>query len=294
MDIPWQDVPLFLAVAETGSVSAAARRLRLSQATASRRLAELEDAVGGRLFRRSVTGAALTAAGERLLEPARRMAEWGAELARAAERSAGGPTGLVRLAATPLVAFEFVAPFAAWLSREEPGLRLEVLADHRYVDLARREADLALRLRAPKEADLVVLHTLELEQAVHVAPALAERLPRRPKLSEIPWITWSPPFEDLGPNPQLREVAPDHVPAFVSDSILVHLAAAEAGVGAIVLPRLRHRFARRSGLVPLDVDLGRWARGALHLVAARSALAIPRVERLAALLAAELAKVQRR
>lgn len=293
MDIPWEGVKLFLAVAETGSVSAAARRLRLGQPTVSRRLAELERLVGETLFRRSVSGAALTDAGERLLAPARRMAEWAGEVGRVAERAGVGPQGLVRVTAPPLVAFEFLAPFAGWLAQERPGLRLEVLAGMHFLDLARGEADLALRTRAPAQPELTVVHTLEVTNAVHVAPALAKRLPRRPKLAELPWITWSAPYEDLPPNPQLAELAPGHVPAFTSDQILVHLAAAEAGAGAMVLPRIRHRFSRASRLVPIAVELGPYARGVMHLVAARSALDIPRVRLVAELLVGELRRVER-
>lgn len=293
MDIGWDEVRLFLAVAETGSVSAAARRLRVAQPTVSRRLAELERVLGETLFRRSVSGAALTAAGERLLEPARRMAEWAAEVARAAERAGGAPQGLVRVTGPPLVSHDFLAPFAGWLARSHPGLRLEVLAGIGYLDLARGEADLALRPRAPKQPELTVVHTLEVANAVLVAPALARRLPRRPKLAELPWIAWSPPYEDLPPNPQLAELAPGLVPVFTSDHILVQLAAAEAGAGAMVLPRIRHRFSRASALVPLRIDLGPYARSTLHLVAARSALDIPRVRLVADLMVAELRRVER-
>jgi DNA-binding transcriptional LysR family regulator len=292
MDIPWDEVRLFLAVAEEGSVSGAARRLRLSQPTLSRRLAALEHALGATLFRRSVSGAALTSAGERLLGPARRMAEWAGEVGRAAERRDQRPQGLVRVTAPPIVAHDFLAPFAAWLGREHPGLRLEVLATVHHMDLARGEADLALRLRPPASTDLKLVHTLETVHAVHVARSLARRLPRRPRIQDLPWVAWAPPFEDLPPNPQLAELAPGHVPAFTSDQILVQLAAAEAGAGAIVLPRLRHRFSRRSELVPLDLDLGPFARGALHLVSARSGLDIPRVRFVAGLVEAELRRVE--
>lgn len=293
MDIPWEEVRLFLAVAETGSVTGAARRLRLGQPTVSRRLAALERAVGETLFRRSVSGTALTAAGERLLEPARRMAEWAGEVGRAADRAGGAPQGLVRVTAPPVVAHDFLAPFAASLARSHPGLRLEVIAAMHYLDLARGEADLALRPRPPGQPELTLVHTLETANAVHVAPALARRLPRRPKLAEIPWIAWAPPYEDLPPNPQLAELVPGHTPAFTSDHILVQLAAAEAGAGAMVLPRIRHRFSRAARLVPIAADLGPYARGALHLVAARSALDVPRVRLVADLLVAELERVER-
>ena len=293
MDISWDEVKLFLAVAEEGSVSAAARRLRLAQPTLSRRLATLERAIGESLFRRSVSGAVLTSAGERLLEPARRMAEWAGEVGRAAERSDRGPQGLVRVTAPPIVAYDFLAPFSAWLAEHHPGLRIEVLATMQYLDLARGEADLALRIRPPGQPDLKLVCTLQTANAVHVAPALARRLPKRPKLQDLPWIAWAPPYQDLPPNPQLAELMPGYQPAFTSDQILVQLAAAEAGVGAMVLPRLRHRFSRPSALVPLDVDLGAFARGALHLVSARSALDIPRIRLVAQLIEAELGRVER-
>ena len=90
------------------------------------------------------------------------------------------------------------------------------------------------------------------------------------------------------PNPQLAELMPDRPPAFTSDHFLVQLAAAEAGLGAIVLPRLRRRSIRPSALVPLRVDLGPFSRGLVHLVCARSALDIPRVRTVAELLVEEL------
>ena len=107
MHIPWHDLQVFLAVAEAGSLSAAAKRLRVTQPTVSRRIAELEASVGEALFVRTVDGAAPTSFGERLLEPARRMAEWAAEVDRAAERAETTPRGTVRITAPPGVAFEF-------------------------------------------------------------------------------------------------------------------------------------------------------------------------------------------
>src|SRR6185295_15247696 len=128
MDIAWDDVRIFLAVAEAGSVSGAARQLRLGQPTISRRLAEMEQSLGARLFARGVGGATLTSAGERLLAPARTMAEWAGEVARAAAADEGTPQGLVRITASPYVCFDFVAPFAAWVTSRHPTIRVEVLS----------------------------------------------------------------------------------------------------------------------------------------------------------------------
>src|SRR6478672_485508 len=134
MHIPWEDAQLFLAVAEGGSFSAAARTLRVAQPTVSRRLSDLESRLGEPLFVRGVEGSALTAFGERLVEPARRMAEWAGELDRATEARKPKPEGIVRITAPPGVTVDFVVPFAAWMRTRLPGVRLEVLSTVRYLD----------------------------------------------------------------------------------------------------------------------------------------------------------------
>ena len=284
MDIAWDDVRIFLAVAEAGSVSGAARQLRLGQPTISRRLADMEQALGARLFVRGVGGATLTSAGERLLSPARTMAEWAGEVARAAEAGEAAPQGLVRITASPYVCFDFLAPFAASVSSRHPTIRIEVLSATRYLDMARGEADLALRLRRPQGKDLEVIAEVAYENAAWVSTALAKSLPKRPRPRDVPWVGWAPPFEELPPQPMLESIIPGFVPAFTSDNFLVNLAAAEAGAGAIVLGRVTHRFSRARGIVPLDLDLGPAKRGVLCLVCAKSALDIPRVRLVADLL----------
>lgn len=288
MDIPWDDLRLFLAVAEAGSLSGAARRLRIGQPTVSRKLAALEYTLGATLFRRSVDGATLTSAGERLLLPARKMADWAGEAGRAAEQRSSTPTGLVRVTAPPFICFDFVAPFAAWVSRQYPGLRLEVLSAMHHLDLARGEADLALRVRVPSQPELQLVTTRVQHNTVCVARSLAAKLPKRPRLEDVPWVSWAPPFDDLPPNPQLRELVPSYVPAFTSDNFLVLLAAAEAGAGAIVLPRERHRFSRPTPLVRLPIELGPHATSQTHLVCAKSALDIPRIRLVCGLLETEM------
>ena len=288
MDIPWEDLRIFLAIAETGSLSAAARQLGLGQPTLSRRLALLEERLGYPLFRRSALGARPTSAGERLVEPARRMAEWAGEASRAAQRGDQAPRGVVRLTAPPGVAFDFVAPFAATLRETLPEVQLQVLSSIRYLDLTRREADLALRIEPPRQRDLVSVARIELENEVCVSRSYQARLPERVALADLDWIGWAPPFEHLAPNPQLAELLPGFRPAFASDDFLVQWRACEAGAGAMVLGRLPGRPQGAGGLESVEVDLGLHARSSLHLVAAKSALEIPRVQAVVDLLLAEL------
>lgn len=292
MDIPWDDLKLFLAVAETGSLSAAARRLRVAQPTVSRRLADLEATMGEPLFVRGVEGARPTAFGERLLEPAKRMAEWAVEVERAADRQAA-PAGVVRVTAPPGVAFEVVAPFAAALRAELPEVTLEAVSTVQYLDLARREADLALRAQRPSQRDLVCLASLDFEAVPCAARSYAARLPRRARVADVDWIAWAPPLDHVTPNPELARLIPGFRPVFASDDYLVQLRACEVGLGAMFFARVQHRFTRETPLVELDIDLPP-VPASLHLVCARSALAIPRIRAVAERLAAELSRADTR
>lgn len=293
-NIPWEDLQLFLAIAETGSLSAAAKVLTLGQPTVSRRLAALEYRVGTALFLRSVSGVALTVAGERLLPAAKKMAEFAGEASRSLGATDGKVRGLVRVTAPPSVCFEFLAPFAAMLATKQPGLQLEVLSTMHYLDLARGEADLAIRSRPTTQRELTIVTCKKVRSAVLVSPSLAAKLGKKPKLHDIPWLGWAPPLESVPPQPQLEAAIPGFKPVFTSDNFLVHLAAAQAGVGAVILYDAKHRFLRDRGLVPLNVDLGQWSETEVLLVCAKSALDVPRVRVVAELLAKELNALERR
>ena len=287
MHISWDAAELLLRVAESGSLTKAALALGVTQPTVSRRLAALEAQIGESLFVRSVDGVALTPAGERLVEPARRMAENHGDFERAASGADAPPRGVVRITAPPGIAYELLAPFAASMRTALPEITLEVLSSVRYVDLVRRDADLALRASPPVTRDLVCLASIEEPVAAFASPAFARRLPSRPTLGDIAWIGWTENHAELPPNPQLRARIPDFVPAFASDDFLVQLRAAEAGAGAIVLSKRTSRRALPSTLVELGITLGPMKAG-IHLVCARSALAIARVAKVAELLSAEL------
>jgi DNA-binding transcriptional LysR family regulator len=287
MDIAWDDVRILLAIAESGSLSAAARRLAIAQPTVSRRLAEIENAFGYSIFRRTVAGAVLTSDGERLLVPARRMAEWAGEFERAALRGDAAPRGVVRITAPPGVAFDFVAPFAGWLRSQLPQIQLEVLASTHYLDLVRREADLAIRSRRPVGDDLVCIATLEAENGAFATRKYIKSLPKAYALADVGWVGWAPPFDRMSPNIELEQLIPNFRPVFACDDYIVQQRAAEAGAGATFLPRVRHRFSRTTELEELNLDLGPHARGAMHLVSAKSALEIPRVKAVADLIARE-------
>jgi DNA-binding transcriptional LysR family regulator len=285
--ISWDDLQLFLAVADAGSLTSAARRLRVTQPTASRRLLRLESSLGEALFVRDVSGVALTSFGQRILEPARRMAEWAGETERVAQRGQTKPEGVVRITAPPGLAFDFVAPFAKWLATKLPEIRLEVVSTVNYLDIARREADLALRMQPPTQKDIVSVASVEFDVLPFASKAYVAKLPKNAKPKDVDWIAWAPPLDHLSPNPELARMIPGFRPSFASDDFIVQLRAAMVGLGAFFLGRTRHRFSTDAGLVPVPVTLPK-LRGSLHLACAKSALDIPRIRAVADLLAKEI------
>ena len=285
-ELAWDDLRLFLAVVDGGSLSAAARRLRVAQPTISRRIAELERVLAEPLFTRGKGGTHLTPFAERLVDPARRMAEAAGDAARAAEQRDAPLEGVVRITAAPGVNYDFLVPFAAWMKGRLPGVRLELISTLAYLDLGRREADLALRLQKTRSKELVCLAELDTEVGAYASASYARRLPRGYGVADVDWIAWAPPFDHLSPNPELARVVPGFRPAFASDDVVMQIRAAEEGLGAIILGRTDHRL-KRLALVELDLDLGAF-RGHLQLLCVRGVLAIPRVRAVADLLAAEL------
>jgi len=286
----WNEMQLFLAVAESGSLTAAAKKLKVTQPTASRRLLDLEASVGEQLFVRGTSGAHLTSFGERMLEPARRMAEWAGETERVAARAQVAPSGVVRITAAPGVAFDFVAPFAAYAKKKLPDVTLEVISTVQYLDLGRREADLALRFQAPTQRDVVSVAKIDFDVALYASEKYAQKLPKKPALADIDWIAWAPPLDHLSPNPELAKLIPNFRPSFASDDFVVQQRAAEEGLGAIFLGKITHRFSK-SKLVEIALPM-KVPKSVLHLACARSALDVPRVRAVADLLARELTSSQ--
>lgn len=292
MDISWEDARLFLAVAEAGSVSAAARALKITQPTASRRLAQLEATLGDAVFVRRASGAALTPLGERLLAPARRMAESAGELQLAAARTETRIEGVVRITAPPSFAYDFCVPFAASLRERLPGVRLEIASTVRYVDLARGEADLAIRFERTVLRDQTCLSSLTLDVAAFADAKLAERIGPRPKARDLPWVGWAPPLDALPPSEWLTRRIPGWKPSFASDDWLVQVRAAELGLGAIVLGRIRHPFLRATTLVEIPVTDLPATKTTLSLVCAKRALEVPRIRAVGEMLAEEMARCE--
>jgi len=154
----WDDVRVFLAVARHGSLRAAGRALGLSQPTIGRRLGSFEATFGGpTLFDRLPEGLRLNVAGEALMPAAAQLES--AALALERRRAAGSPSlsGTVRVSVGEWAAIFLAHSLAARSARTlAPGITLELVESRETANLARREADLAVRHHPPQSGNLYV------------------------------------------------------------------------------------------------------------------------------------------
>ena len=174
------ELSVFLAILETGSLAAAARRLRRSPPAVTRILAALEDRVGARLIERNTRKLAPTEAGRRLADDARRIV--GAYEA-AIEREDSGPLrGALRVTAPVVFGARHIAPIVQRFLDAHPLVTAELVLNDRNLDLVDEAFDLALRIGALADSALVARRVGEVRRVLVASPAyLAARgAPQRP------------------------------------------------------------------------------------------------------------------
>jgi DNA-binding transcriptional LysR family regulator len=228
MDITWDAAQSFLAIAEGGSMSAGAERLGPGQPTVSRRIALLEARLECALFTRGRQDVSLPEAGTRLRPAAEQMARWPAEFERLAQGTESEATGIVRVAARSGAGVDLLAPLAGELAETHPALRLEVLASIQFLDLARGDADLALRTRPTREPELITLASGARPIGVFVSPRYLGRLhaklqgkmPRT--LADLDWVTWGAPSNTSYPGRFSSEKSPTSSPILRQTTIMCY------------------------------------------------------------------------
>lgn len=151
----WSPLRTFGAVVRAGSFTGAARALGLSQSSVSRHVAELEARAGRPLFARRGRRVTLTEAGEALVGASASVESAVASLERAVASLAPGVSGEVRVASVPELVTNLLAPRAPALLARHPGLRLSLRGRQEIERLTTGEADVALRVVAPADAELV-------------------------------------------------------------------------------------------------------------------------------------------
>ena len=238
----WDRLQVFLAVARAGRVSAAARRLGVEHTTVARRLAALEAEVGVALFYRTSAGYVLTPHGENVLPNAEAMERAAmAVSARARERSAE-VAGRVRVALPPEFASDWLLPQLGAFRALYPRVTLQILVGTRERDLARGEAELAVRSPRPTQQSLVAVRLGRALVGLYAAKAFAAERKLRPgnlsALRHVPLLVYTPPFQMLQDAKWFQPMLAAAPIALETNSTHALLAAARAGAGVAVLPQM--------------------------------------------------------
>jgi DNA-binding transcriptional LysR family regulator len=237
----WDDLKHFLAVARRGSLSAAAKELKSSAATVGRRVGELERRLGARLFDRRPAGYFLTEDGEAIRVKAEQIESAIISVQRATLGRDLRPTGKVRVAASDDVATCVIAPNLHAFQTRCPDISLELIAQYDLVNLARFEADIAIRGVRPREKDLVARRVGSWDCALYAARSYAAEHDLKVgsvDFSKVDIITWTDGTAHLRGGPWFKEHARSARVALKSNSRRVQHAACEAGLGLAILPCL--------------------------------------------------------
>ncbi|GAA0573228.1 LysR family transcriptional regulator [Halomonas salifodinae] len=256
MSLAWDDLRLFLAIARSGTLAGAARTLGVNHSTVFRRLNAMEEGLEVRLFERLPEGYVPTAAGEALRGRAERVEEE----TQAIERELSGQdvrlSGRVRLTTTDTLANGFLAPVLKGFVEAYPGIELELLVVSAFLDLARREADIAIRpTQAPPET-LVGRKLGSIRWGLYGA---RDYLRQRPVLvdpacpGEHRFIGGNEMIRHIASSRWLDEQVPASAVALRTNSVVAAMGAARAGAGLAVLP---HYMARQEPSLECVWEIG--------------------------------------
>ncbi|SAK45178.1 LysR family transcriptional regulator [Caballeronia pedi] len=166
-DLEWSDVRVFLAIARSGTLGAAARMVGQTQPTMGRRLRALEEALGHVLFQRTSDGFVLTDEGTAVLSYAERMEEEALGFTRALAGQDAKLTGLLRVSSSDWFGVHVLTPVFARFLAKHPEVSIELVTDARRYNLARREADLVFRITPFDEPDVVQRKLMHIDYALY-------------------------------------------------------------------------------------------------------------------------------
>ena len=183
MTVDWDKLRVFHAVAEAGSFTHAGDVLNLSQSAVSRQVSSLEESLRVPLFHRHARGLMLTEQGEILFKTAREvlsklnMAE--ARISESRER----PKGPLKVTATIAFGSIWLAPRLKEFLEDNPDIEVSLVLTDNELDLSMREADVAIRLTAPTQSDLIQRRLMTLTYHVFASPSYLQKhgMPRKPE-----------------------------------------------------------------------------------------------------------------
>jgi DNA-binding transcriptional LysR family regulator len=232
----WGDLRVFLAVAREGTLGAAARKLGQSQPTMGRRLRELEESLGQKLFQRSNEGFVLTDEGSSVLAHAERIEEEVTALRRELAGQDQKLDGLLRVSSSDWFGAHLLAPVLAEFATRQPRVVVELLTDARLYSLARREADIVFRIRPFDETEVVSRRLMRVAYGVY-ASVDSDFAPAPGDGAGTPLITMDTAFGGMPDAVWLKQMLPNAHMVSRSNNRDVQARMCAQGTGIAVLPR---------------------------------------------------------
>ncbi len=181
----WNQIRAFLATAEEGSFSGAARALKTTQPTIGRQITDLEAQLGVTLVERSVRGPKLTEAGLDLLDHVRAMGEAATLISMSATAHSEDISGLVTVTASDLLAAQILPGLLAPLRETNPGIRINIVASNQLQNLLEREADIAVRHVRPEQPELIARHVGDFHASLYAAKSYLDSAGRPTSPREV-------------------------------------------------------------------------------------------------------------
>ncbi|MBZ0215354.1 MAG: LysR family transcriptional regulator [Fimbriimonadaceae bacterium] len=238
----WDDARYLLAVARTGTFSAAAAALGVNQTTVSRRISRLEQDIGFSIFSLNSGHLTATDAGTAIIEECTHLESAAARLDQRVLSHSDAPVYRVTLASTENIASTVLAPDVAALRMAHENIRLTLLTSQQNVRLDQGDADLAIRLKRPRSGRFKVRKLADLEFAVYGANNLASHV--RPPA----WLGYSAELAHLPEAQWMAEHMAGFEPVLRTNNIAALANATATGAGLAMLPCL---------LADIDPDLRR-------------------------------------
>lgn len=242
----WDDVRIFLAAYRSGALVGAAQQLGVSHSTVRRRLAGLEAALGARLFTATSTGLLPTEAGGDAFAKAERLEAAATAFSSQIAGDARELHGSLVITTVDGLA-EYLAPTIARFAQRHPHVLITLITDNRTLDLARREADLAVRLTNAPDERLFGRKIGTVAYAPFAAASLIARCGR--DVSRLPWILYDEAAQAVESERWYAEQSAGRAPIARVSQAMAMLSLARAGLGGAVLPT---PLATSAGLVALD------------------------------------------
>lgn len=233
--VQWDDFEVVLAIADSGSLSGAARQLKVNHATVFRRLGDIERRLGVALFERSRLGYRPTQAGEEMAHTAQQIEE---AVNSTARRIAGRdlkPAGAVWLTTTDSLLAGALSPIFAQFRQQYPDITLDIFVSHQLFNLTKREADVAIRPTNNPPENLIGRRIVDVGVAVYGAQPLVGN-PTEIDLAQWPWIGPGPHLPDLPMQDWMHEQGYDARCGYRVNSVSGMYSAVCAGSGIGLLP----------------------------------------------------------